>query len=61
MALAGIVLEQTGAEAAGFDAHGGVDGGIVGGVTVEDVEGDAVLLERLAGMGEGVLDDVAEK
>jgi hypothetical protein len=59
--LAGIVLERTRAEPAGFDAHGGVDGGIIGGVTIEDVERDAVLLERLVRMGEGVLDYVAEK
>ena len=61
LTFAGVVLAEPRAEPAGFNAHGGVDGRVVGGVTIEDVEGDAVLLERLAGMGEGVLDDVAEK
>ena len=51
LAFAGVVLEEPGAEAAGFDAHGGVDGGVVGGVAIEDVEGDAVLLEWLGWAG----------
>ena len=61
VALAGVVLEEARAEPSGFDADGGVDGWVIGVVTIEDVEGDAVLLERLAGMVEGVLDDVTEK
>jgi len=60
LAFARVVLEQARAEPAGFDSHGGVDGGVVG-VAIEDVEGDAVLLERLAGVVEGVLDDVAKE
>ncbi len=60
MAFAGVVLEQTRTETAGFDAHGGIDGGVVG-ATTEDIEGDAVLLERLVGVGDGVVEDVAEE
>lgn len=61
VAFLGVVLEQTGAQAAGFYADGVVDGWIVGDVAVEDVDGDAVLLELLAGVALGVMDDVAEK
>ena len=61
LAFAGVVLAEARAEASGFDAHGGIDGGIVGGVAVEDVEGDAVLLERLVRTVEGVVDDVAKE
>lgn len=60
LAFAGVVLEQTRTETAGFDAHGGIDGGVVG-ATTEDIEGDAVLLERLVGVGDGVVEDVAEE
>ena len=59
--LAGVVLDQAGAEAAGFDADGVVDGRVVGGGAVEDVDGDAVLLERLVRVGEGVMKDVSEE
>ena len=61
MALSGVVLEQAGAETAGFYADGVVDCGIVGGIALEDVEGDAVLLERLVRAGEGVVEDVAQE
>jgi hypothetical protein len=61
LALAGVVLEQAGAETAGFDAHGVVDGWVVGGVAVEDVDGDAVLLERLVMVRDGVVKDVPEE
>jgi hypothetical protein len=61
VALAGVVLEEPGAETACFDTDGVVHGGIVGGVAVEDVDGDAVLLERLVGMGDGVVKDVSEE
>jgi hypothetical protein len=56
----GVVLEQPGAETAGFDAHSGIDGGVVG-ATIENIEGDAVLLEWLVGVGDGVVEDVAEE
>jgi len=61
LAFAGVVLAEPRAEPAGFNAHGGVDGRVVGGVTIEDVEGDAVLLERLARVVEGVVNDVAKE
>jgi hypothetical protein len=60
MSFAGVVLKQAEAEAAGFDADGVVDGGVVG-AAVEDVECDAVFLDGIAGAGEGVLDDVAKE
>ena len=61
MAFGGVVLAEPRAKTAGFDAYGRIDGGVVGGVAVEDVEGDAVLLERLVGVIEGVADDVAKE
>lgn len=61
VAFAGVVLEQAQAETAGFYTDGVVESRVIGGVAVEDVEGDAVLLERLAGVGLGVEEDVAEK
>ena len=60
-AFVGVVLEQAEAEAARLDADGVVDGGVVGGVAVEDVDGDALLLERLIRVGDGVVQDVSEK
>jgi hypothetical protein len=60
-ALGGVVLEQPGAETAGFYADGVVYGRVVGGVTFEDIDGDAVLLELLVGVRQGVLEDVPEK
>jgi hypothetical protein len=61
VAVARVVLEQAGAEAAGFYTDRVVEGRIVGRVAMEDVDGDAVLLELLAGMGFGVEEDVSEK
>ena len=61
VAFMGVVLDQPRAKTAGLYADGVVDGRIVGGVAVEDVERDAVLLELLAGVGFGVKKDVAEK
>lgn len=60
-AFAGVVVAEAGAKATGLDANGGVDGGVVGGVAIEDVEGDAVFLEWIAGVVEGVVDDVAKE
>jgi len=61
VAFAGVVLEQPGAETAGFDADGVVDGGIVRLIALEDVDGDAVLLELFVGMSDRVVKDVAEE
>lgn len=61
LAFAGVILQEPRAEPAGFDPHGGVDGGVVGVVTIEDIEGEAVLLEWLAGVVEGVVDNVAKE
>jgi len=58
--FAGVVLQEAGAEAGCFDAYRVVDGGVVG-AAAEDVAGDAVFLERLVGVGEGTLDDVAKE
>jgi hypothetical protein len=61
VAFASVVLEEPGAEPAGFDADGGVDGGVIGGVAVEDIESDAVFLERFGWVVDRVLHDVTEK
>jgi hypothetical protein len=61
LTFAAVVLEETGAKASGFDAHGIVHGRIVGGITIEHVDSDAVLLEGLGWVGERVVKDVAEK
>lgn len=60
LAFSGVVLEQAGAEASGLYANVVIDGGVVG-VSIEDVDGDAVLLNRVAGVGNGVMNDIAEE
>lgn len=61
MPFVGVVLEKPRTEPAGFDADGVVDGWIVGGVPVEDVEGDAVLLDWIVRAGEEAFDHIAEE
>jgi len=61
LTFAGVVLEKARAKTSGFDANGIVHGRIVGSITVEDVDSDAVLLEGLGGVVDAVLDDIAEE
>lgn len=61
LTLTGVVLEQPGAKTAGFDPYSIVYSGIIRGITIEDVDRNAVLLERFGGMGNAVVKDVAKE
>lgn len=60
MPFAGVVLKQAEAETASLDADGVVDSRVIG-ATVEDIEGDRVLLKRVVRLGYSMLDDIAKE
>ena len=57
----GVVFDELVAEAAGFDANGGVGLGFVIGAAFVDGDADVVFLQAVGTTGESLLDDVAKE